>query len=282
MEEIIFDLDNIDNYNDNIQPSDIKQIVENYIIILNQYLYNFVNILSFGKEEANSPKNNKHELIKIKNKMNYIKTIISGMNLCYRIYLNVLLSTKNIELTKHHTQKSYLYFTEFIQQINNNDVEYINLNTHDAIMFCYRKTIFKCKENMDNNKTKKSKNIINIIEKMTFIYSIIVKIVCILNEYINIEECESLHLLFQTNISKSVNLFNKLTNYNFKDCEDESIKTHESTNNVIIDELMKICDTINNNNKDNNTTDIDELFTNLEIKYNLHNIYSCLYGDDKD
>ena len=44
-------------------------------------------------------------------------TIIRGIETVSHVFLFLLYYTKNIEFTCHHTEKSYYYFVEFMQQI---------------------------------------------------------------------------------------------------------------------------------------------------------------------
>ena len=50
--------------------------------------------------------------------------------------------SKNIDLTIHHCKKAYCYYIEFIGQIRESSKCYLQLNSKDAILFVYKKTIF--------------------------------------------------------------------------------------------------------------------------------------------
>src|SRR5210317_348621 len=76
------------------------------------------------------------------------------------IYNFLLLYTKNLDLTIYHTQKSILYYIEFIGQIGDDNHSFLKLNSKDATLFTYKKTIFDVnqeyrKEYEESKETKK-------------------------------------------------------------------------------------------------------------------------------
>ena len=95
-------------------------------------------------------------------KEDYLKYImIKGIkNTCY-IYNFLLLYTKNVELTIYHTQKSIIYYIEFISQIGEDTNNLLQLNSKDATLFIFKKTIFEVNEetrkNYKENKVTKEK-----------------------------------------------------------------------------------------------------------------------------
>ena len=70
--------------------------------------------------------------------------------------------TKNIDLTIYHCKKGYLYYSEFISQIGEDSHSYLKLNSKDATLFVYKKTIY------DINNNYKKTYIINENEKKIF------------------------------------------------------------------------------------------------------------------
>ena len=85
-------------------------------------------------------------------KEDYLKYImIKGIkNTCY-IYNFLLLYTKNLELTLYHTQKSIIYYIEFISQIGEDTNNLLQLNSKDATLFIFKKTIFEVNEETRKN-----------------------------------------------------------------------------------------------------------------------------------
>ncbi len=99
-----------------------------------------------------------HELIECSvdnifiQKSEYLKFILmKGIKNVFYIFNFLLLYTKNLELTIYHTQKAILYFIEFIGQIGDDNHSFLKLNTKDASLFIYKKTIFEV-----NNDFRKS------------------------------------------------------------------------------------------------------------------------------
>ena len=55
-------------------------------------------------------------------------------------YTFLLLYTRNLELSIYHTQKSILYYIEFIGQIGDDNHSFLKLNSKDATLFVFKKT----------------------------------------------------------------------------------------------------------------------------------------------
>ena len=76
-------------------------------------------------------------------KTEYLKYIlITGIKNILYIFNFIILYTKNLDLTIYHTQKAILYYIEFIGQIGDDNHSFLKLNTKDATLFIYKKTIF--------------------------------------------------------------------------------------------------------------------------------------------
>ena len=82
------------------------------------------------------------EVLDTKN-IDYFKYIlVRGLNTISHVFKILLLYTKNIEVASHHTQRAYYYYVEFIGQIGSDSHTYLQLNSKDASLFVYKKTIF--------------------------------------------------------------------------------------------------------------------------------------------
>lgn len=85
-------------------------------------------------------------------KEDYLKYImIKGIKNTVYIYNFLLLYTKNLELTIYHTQKSIIYYIEFISQIGEDTNNLLQLNSKDATLFIFKKTIFEVNEDTRKN-----------------------------------------------------------------------------------------------------------------------------------
>jgi len=148
-------LQNVENYKKDvyINSSNNKIIAENhnemdtymkYVNVINQYLL-------FGIETI---KNQNSEYLK------YI--LIKGLFTISHVFKMLLLLTRNLDLTYYHCQKSYSYYIEFIGQIGEDAITYLQLNSKDAALFVYKKTIFdinhEYKKNYYETKAEEKKN----------------------------------------------------------------------------------------------------------------------------
>ena len=98
--------------------------------------------------------------------------------------------TNNLDFTYYHCEKGIYYFTEFISQIENEN-SFLKLNTSDAILFVYKKTIYHLNKKLSHIK----KN--NIISKINNIITFGIRFVC--NETIN-DISDLLYALYLTQI----------------------------------------------------------------------------------
>ena len=141
-----YDLQKIENYNKTITDNE-DEIYTRYTNIIIQYLL-------LGIE-------------KIKNhNTDYVKYIlIKGVFTISYVFKMLLMYSCNLQLTYHHCQKSYSYYIEFIGQIGDDAVTYLQLNSKDAALFVYKKTIFDILEEVKKKYTevdvndKKNKNV---------------------------------------------------------------------------------------------------------------------------
>ena len=101
-----------------------EEIVLNYFNILKEYLFHA------------------GENVIVQNYTYYIFIIKRGLDCIKHIFNILLLYTNNLDLVVYHCKKSYLYYIEFISQIGNENHSYLQLNSKDAALFVYKKTIF--------------------------------------------------------------------------------------------------------------------------------------------
>jgi hypothetical protein len=74
-----------------------------------------------------------------------------GLETLIHVFSVVFYYTKNLELTFYHTQKAYYFYIEFIEQISDDNITFLQLSSKDAILFVYKKTIYDL-----NNEYKKN------------------------------------------------------------------------------------------------------------------------------
>ena len=133
-------LNDIENYN--------KDLEFNEYILFIKYVGLIHELIECSINKINIKKNNYYKEILIKG--------IRNINYVYNL---VLLYTNNLDITLYTTQKSILYFIEFISQIDDDNNGFLNLTINDASLFIYKKTIFEINDEFrksyhqcDNNK----------------------------------------------------------------------------------------------------------------------------------
>jgi hypothetical protein len=114
----------------------------------------------------------KNMLFRYINKPNYLEFIyLKGLFLLKNIYSLLHFNNINSNETKNILEKAYIYFIEFLIQININSANF-ELTLKDAVMFTYKKTILSYKytannkniiqKNLDNNLNNNLNSICNI------------------------------------------------------------------------------------------------------------------------
>jgi hypothetical protein len=120
------------------------------------------------------------EKITIKNKQHYRFIFERGIETLIHIFYLIFYYTKNLDLTFYHTQKAYYFYIEFIEQISNDTVTFLQLSSRDAIMFVYKKTIFDLNNEYKKNiseLTSEERSILSTVDSYTYIYK---NIICFL------------------------------------------------------------------------------------------------------
>jgi hypothetical protein len=109
----------------------------------------------------------------MKNKAYYCFILERGLETIMHVFSIIFYYTKNLELTFYHSQKAYYYYVEFIEQISDDNISFLQLTSRDAILFVYKKTIFdinnEYKKNIQELKIEE-KNILSIVDSYTYIY----------------------------------------------------------------------------------------------------------------
>jgi len=132
-------LSNIDNYKAQLTNNSSEVFVK-YLDLISEYLAHCV------------------EAIYIRNDMYYKYIIVHGINTISHVFKLLLLYTNNLELTYYHCQKSFYYYVEFIGQIGDDNHSFLQLNSKDASLFVYKKTIF----NINNDYRKEFASMVDV------------------------------------------------------------------------------------------------------------------------
>ena len=218
-----YSLDNSDNYHKNFN-CDIVEILYKYVYVINEFL-------KFILEKTNIKNNNYAKFI-----------IIRGYDTVSNVFNTILYSTKNLDLTFYHCQKSYYYYIEFIEQISYEQHMFLQLSSRDATTYVYKKTLIDLNHDFKKYMEPCSNEIKNTIE--------------LVNEQIKL--C---NIIFEF-IIEHLYLDNKSLNANVKiinTYQDICLKITDSNFKMeVICVLYKIIENVNKNllcnyNKKNNT-----------------------------
>lgn len=232
----IYNLLNPKNYKPHISDS-INEIINIFILLIKEYI-----TLIFKKGIKNEG------------------IFLSGLNTLIHIFNITFYYTKNLKLTCYYTQQGYHVYLDFINELSNVNISFLNLKTKDAIMFVYKKTIFNiCNDYRKNISYKKFNN--NDDDK---IFDSLNKIQ---NIYKNIIEYFSKTIINTFIIDEDADIFcNKLTNIN-------NILCSKKKDDTTID-LLKQFITLLTSNKDESK----DFFINIE--YFLNNITKKKFFED--
>ena len=140
-----YSLHNIENYNKELNTN-INEIVKKYLNLLVEY-YKFI-----------------IENIKIKNKQFTRFIITRGLDTITNVFLNLLLYTKNADLTYFHCQKSFYFYVEFVGQISEDEKMFLQLTSRDASTYVYKKNIFEINHDITKNISKLNKELKNKLD----------------------------------------------------------------------------------------------------------------------
>lgn len=143
--------------------SNYKQSIDNSVSeILSKLLEVIINYMRFISEK-----------ISTKNTTYYSFIFERGLEAVIHVFSTIFYYTKNLELTFYHSQNAYCFYIEFIEQISDDNVVFLQLTSRDALLFVYKKTIFEL-----NNEYKKNikepneddKHILEIVNSYKHIY----------------------------------------------------------------------------------------------------------------
>lgn len=182
--DVIYSLQNTENYNLEL-TSDINEVVKKYSQLIVEY-FSFI-----------------HENIKIKKSSLFRFIIIRGLDTITNVFNYILFSTKNLDLTYFHCQKSFYFYVEFVGQISEDEKSFLQLTSRDATTYVYKKTIYEIKNdykkiNQENPNCFREK--ICIIEKYIKLYQIYL---------LKIIQTENINIL---NMEYLIKIYSKLNN----------------------------------------------------------------------
>jgi hypothetical protein len=189
---------NTNNYNKNIDEKNILSFMKVYIQLLKEYLDFLLNNIDIKEI-------NEHFLFIAKRGL-----------ITYKHIFNILfLYTKNFTLILHHIKKAYLYYVEFIGQIGHDNHAYLKLNSRDASLFVYKKTIYEINNDfkkdfvLTEEEKKKHFKLTKIIDIINTMILIILKNVKLNNEKLTYKKIKTDIEKMEKGILKGVNNYDK-------------------------------------------------------------------------
>ena len=119
-------ISNVDNYSKTFESTETKTYVSRYVELINEYMLYVV------------------ENMIIQDDTYLLFLIRRGVETIMHCFKFLLMYTKNLELTVYQCKKALYYYIEFIGQISDVSLHhsYLQLNSKDATLFVYKKTIY--------------------------------------------------------------------------------------------------------------------------------------------
>lgn len=187
--DVNFSLQNADNYKVYLDAN-MQQIMSKYSALIIEFL----NLIC--------------DNFRVKNKDYNHFIIVRGINTITNVFNDILFYTKNLELTSFHVQKAYYLYTEFVEQITEDQHAFLQLSSRDASMYVYKKTILEINNDMKKKTELYMEDIKNANFEIIIEYSKIVRIIIGKLIYTDFKE-------IKTYLDKLLHLLNKLSNIDF-------------------------------------------------------------------
>ena len=118
---------------------------------------------------------------KIKN-IKYFQFILErGVKTINYVFIFLLMYVKNLPIVINECKKSYFYYIEFIEQIMDEEYNFLHLSSEEATLFVYKKSIYEISNNYRKKNSKMGLEdeefIKNLSDEMNVINNNTIKIV---------------------------------------------------------------------------------------------------------
>jgi len=110
--------------------------------------------------------------------------IIQGFETITNAFNYIFYYTKNIDLTYCHIQKSFYLYVEFIDQISEEHHTFLQLNSKDASMYVYKKTIYDLKIEYCKPFNESDTQFLDEFNKYTFFVKKLVEVVMCSSKFV--------------------------------------------------------------------------------------------------
>jgi hypothetical protein len=135
---------NCSDFNNKLQVQNVKVILNEYKSLIGEFIVHI------------------SESVTLHDKQYFEFIIKRGLDTLMHCFKMLLLYTKHIGIVSYYCKKALCYYVEFIGQIAQDSNSYLQLNTKDATLFVYKKTIFEIDGDFRKN------YVFNIDEKEIF------------------------------------------------------------------------------------------------------------------
>ena len=208
----------------------------------------------------------KNLLIRYRNNPNYLEMLyVKGLFLLKNIYMLLFFYCENINELTLIVEKAYIYYIEFLIQINSNSMN-MELNFRDAVLFTYKRTVLSYKKqsthNINQNQNKELDTYFNIL--CNFFY---------LTYNRNFIENDQSQIINDTNYINSF-VIKKLNNV--EELE-KKLRSYVIYNNIseINNNVLQLRDKIENNMANNMANNIHYMLSNsFTTTSNFDELYS--------
>lgn len=211
-----------------------------------------------------------NENLSIKDNVLSKNQLFKGIEIISNVFLQILMYTRNLEITLHYCNQGIFYYIEYINQIEHKDKEFVfvNLTVQDAILYIYKKTIYelndmhvkKFKANKEDNETLK------IIELFVKYYNNIIRLFIYNKEFTKLDFDNVKKYLYEQNgvlfcLFDEKKFLNKYTNKNDNTIFDKVITDMSNNLDTLYSQISEI-----DNYKDM-IKNIDSHINEIVLKY---------------
>jgi len=213
-------------------------------------------------------------------KVQYFKYVyLKGIETISNVFKLLLLYTKNLELTVYHCQKSFYYYIEFIGQIGDSNHQFLQLNSKDASLFVYKKTVFEI--NNDYRKIFSSPKD-SELDKFELISELITHLNTLFSYSIEcnvLEDKDERETLMHNNCDTIIKICNKIPCNNIHNSLEKmqilnTFLENMTTKDVACDKLINVMETLHKKVLKNNV-DIKNIHTNI-FNSQIKNLFEVL------
>ena len=149
----------LDNYLNEYETFDTKFYLSKYIEIISEFMLHV------------------SENLHVQDNTYFVFLVKRGVETLVHCFKNLLMYTKNIDLTVFQCKKALYYYIEFIGQISDVSIQhsYLQLNSKDATLFVYKKTIYEIDNNHKKNMvlSKKQNNLLDNISSCINLFNLL-------------------------------------------------------------------------------------------------------------